>query len=555
MKTGLPLAGMRARYRKPSWAHPYAIQALDFRNNRYMSRGVQYAFADLASVTRVGTGWLDNISGVWSEFLAGVLRRTDRGAAISGQFTNKIRNPRGEGGTIGVVGSGGVLPTNFAVLGGLNVEFLGAGLETGLAYFDVRFFGTASANYSALYFEGTSNAIGTPGQAWGLDTRVKALAGTQPGSALAVYKGGTATVFQSSVFTPDGTKQYVSKRGVLEGGVTYLRPYIISSITNGVVYDFAIRIYAPKLVQIAVIEGPELITNGDFASAAGWATPTGWSISAGKLNALNPASGLSSYRDMLVRTAGEVLKLSFEVSNYVAGTFRSFISSPGTVSGQYVTANGAYTDYLLATSTQSLAGAQPFGNDLSASIDNFSLKLLTAGYMPTFPILPPIGVPGDSTKLVDDVRSKDLAWFTDAGLSAGATELALVTLTHVGDSTSRILFEYSDGTSANYIRGVISATGVWRLVIVTANVQVVNVALSAVESVGRKAFAFGWSATGGYISDGTQTVTFGPIALPTVTQKRFGGGYGGSMFNDIIEQNQTCRPLSASDGAAWVLAA
>lgn len=563
LSLGLPSWGGKSS--GAGWAHPAAVRALDFRNNRYMRQGVQYALPDLASVTRASTGWLDAIGGVWSEFLAGVLRRTDRGAAIGERYTNKIQNPRGNDGSIGVIGSGGALPTNMAIeqaMSGVATSFLGTGTApNGKPCFYIGLNGTLSgANSLIIRLEGATYATAAAGQAWGLDLDSYLSGGTAAGLAsikARIRDNAAVMVAESSENGLTGGATRLVAKGVVSGGATSIYPrLVVNSLNDGATVNAVLCICSPKLVRIAAVEGPELIINGDFASAAGWATPTGWSIHTGKLHALNPVSLLSAYRDIVARTAGEVLKLSYEVSNYVSGTFRSFISSPGVVSGQYVTANGAYTDYLLATSTQSLAGAQPFGGDLSASIDNFSLRLLTAGYMPAFPILPAPGIIADSTKQADDVAATNLDWFTSAGLNAGMAQLAAFELTHVGDGAVRYLFEYSDDTLDNRIAAYIGTDNKPVLKIVVGGVTLATVTHPTALAVGRRALVFGWGPAGLYITNGTLAETQAAVALPTVTRYRTAGGVSAiGYFNDVIEQEQQCRPLTVAAANALALSA
>tara|TARA_R110002074_G_scaffold253081_2_gene425050 strand:- start:343 stop:2562 length:2220 start_codon:yes stop_codon:yes gene_type:complete len=724
-----------------SWAHPSAVRALDYKNNLYMRQGVEYAFADLASVTRAGTGWLDAISGVWSEFLAGVLRRTDRGAAIGAQFTNKIRNQWGIGGvpgTVGVLnkctgynakptvvgagttkggnasatltlvdkladlqalaatvpwlssylangvasgqvfkldnslgGSGnalvdlagvtantnkhsmrgiawnegsatglmrltdgvvavgdttisattpteyksenltpnsstaairfqvalggivyfilfdlieaataapvptivagaaatGALPTNWVgvvnATGGIAFSFLGAGVKNGVPCADIRLSGTTSGVGSAdLRTELLSNVAAAAGQAWGFDFYSEAIAGVQVPFTLSIdeYTAGSAYL-KSTVSGPMTAAPSVSRSlstAVLSSGTVGLtRAYPRWNLAAATAYDFTLRIYAPKLVQIATIEGPELVTNGDFASATGWTLGPNSTIGSGVLNVTGSPAGsevLASQSSSW--TAGVVHKVRFDVATISPSGVSGFSGYGG--GGTHASFNtvGTKVDYVVPNLTGNVFGLQARGGGgVIGTFDNLSLKTVTAGYMPAYPILPPVGVIADSTKLADDVRAANLDWFTAAGLSTGATELAAVTFSHVGDGVSRPLFEYSDGTANNYIRGYVNATDHVALKIVAGGVVQTDTALTASISATNKAYGFGWSAAGGYITNGTETVTFGAVTLPTVTQKRLGGSVTPNFLNDVIRSEQTCRPLPQAEAEAWALAA
>jgi len=71
-----------------------------------------------------------------------------RGILLEEARTNDVRNPRGEGGTVGIIGSGGVVPTNWVVpaLAGITITYNGIVTENGLACAEFRFNGTATGN-------------------------------------------------------------------------------------------------------------------------------------------------------------------------------------------------------------------------------------------------------------------------------------------------------------------------------------------------------------------------------------------------------------------------
>lgn len=170
----------------------------------------------------------------------------------------------------------------------------------------------------------------------------------------------------------------------------------------------------------------------------------------------------------------------------------------------------------------------------------------------------PFIVSGSSaaTRYASDVRAADMNWFNAAGLISGASELVVPAWSHVSDAVERPLFEYSDGTASNYIRGYVDAADKPALKIVSGGLVQTTTALPASIAKGRKPLAFGWNAGGGYVADNAGNVaTFGAIALPAVTQKRLGGSVAGNYLNDIIEADQCCRLLSQAEAQHWAVAA
>ncbi|WP_372918762.1 hypothetical protein [Sandarakinorhabdus sp.] len=71
-----------------------------------------------------------------------------RGLLLEEARANAVRNPRAEGGTSGVIGSGGVVPTNWVVdaLAGITVTYNGVVSENGMPCAEFRFAGTATGN-------------------------------------------------------------------------------------------------------------------------------------------------------------------------------------------------------------------------------------------------------------------------------------------------------------------------------------------------------------------------------------------------------------------------
>ena len=114
--------------------------------------------------------------------------------------------------------------------------------------------------------------------------------------------------------------------------------------------------------------GSELITNGDFSSASGWTADSNAAITGGKL-VLTGSSGLS-YQTIDLED-GHAYEVSFTVENLTSGTVKPYLNG---TNGTVRSANGTYTEVLIAGSSNTLVGINPSG---TMDIDNFSLKKLT----------------------------------------------------------------------------------------------------------------------------------------------------------------------------------
>ena len=121
--------------------------------------------------------------------------------------------------------------------------------------------------------------------------------------------------------------------------------------------------------------GSEEITNGDFATDSDWTKETGWTISGGKAT-FDGSVATNALFQNIGGVSGKRYILSFEVTDYVSGSVKAYLSN-GDVSGgtPSITANGKYVFDITATGVLCL-----FRNETSfnGSIDNVSVKELTS---------------------------------------------------------------------------------------------------------------------------------------------------------------------------------
>jgi len=120
-------------------------------------------------------------------------------------------------------------------------------------------------------------------------------------------------------------------------------------------------------------QGPELITNGDFATDTNWTKGTGWSISGGTAN----CDGTQTAGTQLVQngtyTLNKTYKITYTLSSVTAGNVDVRLQGSGaTVTGNSRTIDGTYTEYITSTGNTSF---RIRGNDdFIGSIDNVSVK-------------------------------------------------------------------------------------------------------------------------------------------------------------------------------------
>ena len=96
-----------------------------------------------------------------------------------------------------------------------------------------------------------------------------------------------------------------------------------------------------------------LVTNHDFAVDANWTKGTGWSISGGKASNDGSFGGANSFliTSETDASVGDTYEVTFTVSNYVQGSIKARAGQGG---GTARTANGTYTETMVATATETI---------------------------------------------------------------------------------------------------------------------------------------------------------------------------------------------------------
>ena len=212
----------------------------------------------------------------------------------------------------------------------------------------------------------------------------------------------------------------------------------------------ATRVNSEGLIERVGYYGSELVTNGDFSTDSNWTKGTGWSISNGKAVGSNSSSSLyqatgSNY------TSGKTYKIVFTVSDYVSGSVRPEITN---VAGDYVTSNGTFTQYIVATSSG--IGEELKGASFNGSIDNVSVVEVTGdrarlnyeiegGLVNTKPSL--LLEPQSTNSFPN---SEDYTVFTSASAGTGTNPIITSNYSISPDGTKnadRIQFNRGSGTS------------------------------------------------------------------------------------------------------------
>ena len=151
--------------------------------------------------------------------------------------------------------------------------------------------------------------------------------------------------------------------------------YNIKPTDNTLAFRFnrdssATRVNKQGLIEEVSYFGPELVTNGDFATDSDWILKPGSNISGGSLNFDGTQTSTRNINQSITSLdLTKIYKVTFTISNYTAGQVKVKISN--NASGKNKTANGTYVQYLsgMTNTTLSITAS----NGFAGSIDNVSV--------------------------------------------------------------------------------------------------------------------------------------------------------------------------------------
>ena len=181
-----------------------------------------------------------------------------KGLLIEEARTNSIRNNTMQG---AVVGTPGALPTNWGFSSGTGTilsQVVAVSVENGIAYSDVRFYGTNNSGatvYPTLSFETIGNIAVSSAQKWAPSIYLKFIDGTFKSFNIIInnynsssgYIGSSIAIGIASA--PVGTliTQRLSGSITIDASTVFIVPVLAFSVINGVSIDFTIRIGLPQL--------------------------------------------------------------------------------------------------------------------------------------------------------------------------------------------------------------------------------------------------------------------------------------------------------------------
>lgn len=186
------------------------------------------------------------------------------GLLIEESRTNSIRNSQAGGSTNGVIGSGGVMPTNWVVTpnaNGVTSEVVGTGSDDGLAYIDIKISGTPTLSSGIqIRTETDTQVVATSGQTWTHSAYSRLIAGSAANAVFAInvrgnVAGGSGVSGQqvNTTFVPTSSAIGAQRRSATvtftNATVERVMPFFGIDYTSGNPIDLTLRIAAPQLEQ------------------------------------------------------------------------------------------------------------------------------------------------------------------------------------------------------------------------------------------------------------------------------------------------------------------
>lgn len=229
------------------------------------------------SVTRASVANENARNGLLSEVAANVgrldfLNGVFQGQPIEPTAINQIRNNTMVG---AVAGTPGTLPNNWTVpsTAGLSRQIVAVGIENGVEFVDVRFFGTANSVISALRFESPTFIVSSQGQQWTHSLFMRQIAWTLPPNQLLVSmcENTAAGVYQtegSVNVRPSLTTtltRFAFTRTLTSATAARVEPVLQFALTNGASYGFTIRIGLPQM-ELGSVATSAIRTSGTIAT-------------------------------------------------------------------------------------------------------------------------------------------------------------------------------------------------------------------------------------------------------------------------------------------------
>lgn len=186
----------------------------------------------------------------WGEFAADVPRFSGSARRLlgEGQTTNGGPNPRAEGATLGVIGSGGVLPPGWTMGAGGSTtlrEVVGVGVEFNLPYIDLRQAGSGAGAFE--WRAAAPDPAAATGQTWAGQWFVRRVGGSMVGITQlnVIYEFSPGPTSSSAGFAASDVIVRTAVQRLMSQPGTVSASSRLNFAPPAGPWDFTLRVYAP----------------------------------------------------------------------------------------------------------------------------------------------------------------------------------------------------------------------------------------------------------------------------------------------------------------------
>jgi len=223
-----------------------------------------------ASFTRSSGAWGVDASGALASWATDAPRfvGSSKWLRVEGQRTNAVRNPRGEGATPGVLGSGGVMPTTWTLsaAGGVTVEVIGAVVVNGVGCLRLSITGTATSTANlSLLMESATSIVAAQGQVWSGSVFLRRDPGTNATPSVQLRyteHNSSSTQLAASAGIVETVTASLSRversYTTAQAACAFVRPFLTLSVVNGSTYTTTLDVGWPQMEQAPFASSPIL---------------------------------------------------------------------------------------------------------------------------------------------------------------------------------------------------------------------------------------------------------------------------------------------------------
>jgi len=311
---------------------------------------------------------------------------SSRGLLIEEARTNSLRNSEGGGSANGVIGSGGVVPTNWSIFGvaGTTTEIVASGTSGGFSYIDIKLSGTNTTGAAASFAinpESITQVVAASGQQWTASIYLAIVGGSFSGLASATYRvverniSGTALATASASIT-DITSSFTRKsaaRTFTEATVERAHAQLSLTMDIGETIDLTLRIAAPQLEQGAFPTSYIPTTTAAVTRSADSAVVTPISSF---YNASEGTLFASASLPVVVATASEAYVMAIHAGN-TDNTVRIGHSSAASKAYQFNVRNAASNIVFITRTTPTVVANTALNQCAAYATNNSSLATST----------------------------------------------------------------------------------------------------------------------------------------------------------------------------------